>query len=83
MKANIGATIDEPGSSKRNKTGSWRREKPVLDYQRCTKCGICWIHCPDAAIDENLQVNYDYCKGCGVCANECPIKAIKMEEEEK
>jgi pyruvate ferredoxin oxidoreductase delta subunit len=38
---------------------------------------------PDAAINEELEVDLEYCKGCGICANECPKKAIKMEREEK
>jgi 2-oxoacid:acceptor oxidoreductase delta subunit (pyruvate/2-ketoisovalerate family) len=33
------------------KTSSWRDSKPVIDYDKCTRCGICWKFCPDVAID--------------------------------
>ncbi|RLE77977.1 MAG: pyruvate ferredoxin oxidoreductase [Thermoprotei archaeon] len=66
------------------KTGDWRTFRPVIDQEKCVKCLICWVYCPDMAIEwdgEKVTVNYDYCKGCGICANECPRKAIRMEEE--
>jgi pyruvate ferredoxin oxidoreductase delta subunit len=71
----------EPGSSRLNKTGSWRTYKPILDKDKCIKCGICFIFCPDVAISPDFEINYDYCKGCGICAHECPVKAITMIEE--
>lgn len=82
-KPNIGAVITEPGSSTRYKTGDWRTLKPVRDKNSCTKCGLCWLYCPDSAIDENFDIDYDYCKGCGICAKECPVKAVTMLKEEK
>jgi pyruvate ferredoxin oxidoreductase delta subunit len=66
------------------KTGDWRALKPVVDHNKCTKCMLCWLFCPDMAIvwdGEMIQVNYDYCKGCGICAHECPVKAISMIPE--
>jgi 2-oxoacid:acceptor oxidoreductase delta subunit (pyruvate/2-ketoisovalerate family) len=69
------------------KTGSWRTFRPEIDYSKCTRCTICWIYCPDAAIkrrdDDSPEIDYDYCKGCGICANECPVKAITMHREEE
>ncbi len=67
-----------------NKTGLWRTFKPVIDYEKCIKCYICWKFCPDVAIiiDDFPKIDYDYCKGCGICANECPKNAITMEKEE-
>lgn len=82
-KVNEGAVINEPGSTVKNKTGNWRIFRPIRDKKKCIKCGICWMFCPDMAIDTNFNVNYDYCKGCGVCNVECPFKAIKMVKEEK
>ncbi|MEM0231194.1 MAG: pyruvate synthase subunit PorD [Candidatus Woesearchaeota archaeon] len=82
-----GAVIRSPGSTLNTKTGSWRSERPVLDLAKCTKCGLCWTFCPDAAIRKNkkgeFEINYDYCKGCGICASVCPVKAISMKKEEK
>ena len=71
-------------SSRANKTGLWRTFKPVINYEKCIKCYICWKFCPDVAIiiDDFPKIDYDYCKGCGICANECPKKAITMEKEE-
>ena len=87
LKFNKGAVIHEPGSTKKNKTGGWRAMRPVIDQQKCIKCGTCWMYCPDNAVKKNekgeFEIDYDYCKGCGICANECPVKAIKMELEKK
>jgi pyruvate ferredoxin oxidoreductase delta subunit len=68
-------------------TGDWRTFKPIRDPEKCTKCLLCHMVCPDAAIKwsketQDLEFDYDYCKGCGICANECPLKAIKMVQEE-
>lgn len=66
-------------------TGLWRVFKPEIDHNRCIKCGICEIYCPDYAIykggEHFVEVDYNYCKGCGVCANECPAKCINMVRE--
>jgi pyruvate ferredoxin oxidoreductase delta subunit len=81
----IGCVIDVPATSLENKTGSWRAMRPVINREKCTKCLLCWIFCPDNSIvrreDDSVEVDYDYCKGCGICANECPVKAIEMVEE--
>jgi len=74
------------GSQTYNKTGAWRNIKPVIELDKCLKCGICWKFCPEPAIviqDEWPVIDYDYCKGCGICAEECPAKCIVMVEEEK
>ena len=68
-----------------NKTGSWRNLRPVIDYEKCTGCMLCWKFCPDACIDikdEKPVIDYDYCKGCIVCAEECPVSAIDVRKEE-
>ena len=84
---NEGAVIDEPGSSVKNKTGGWRAMRPVIDQDKCIKCGKCWMVCPAGSIektkDGKFKINYDMCKGCGICAKECPVNAIKMVKEEK
>ncbi len=64
-------------------TGDWKTFTPVRDSSKCTKCQICTIYCPDAAIKWNaekgdIEIDLSFCKGCGICANECPTKAIVM-----
>ena len=63
----------------------WRNSKPVWDKEKCVKCGICYLFCPDGAVkmDEEgyYQADLDYCKGCGLCSRQCPSGCISMEEE--
>lgn len=77
----VGAVVKEPGSTRKNKTGSWRTFKPILDKEKCIDCGNCVLFCPEGCINKEYDIDYDYCKGCGICAEECPVKAIKMERE--
>jgi len=81
-KVSEAAVIKQPGSSRKNKTGSWRTFKPIVT-DKCTGCGICTWYCPENCIKiaGKADINYDYCKGCGICANECPAKAIEMKKE--
>lgn len=79
------AIVKTPGSSLKNKTGSWRTLRPVISG-KCKACGLCAKFCPDGAIkiaNGKTIIDYDYCKGCGICALECPVKAIIMQKEEK
>lgn len=82
----IGATVSEPGCSREYKTGSWRSLRPVVNGEQCIRCGVCWLYCPDAAIDRSeeghFEADLDYCKGCGICARECPAGCITMVIEE-
>jgi len=77
--------ISKPTPGAMGKTGYWRIFRPIMDKQKCIKCLMCWLLCPEAAIhrldDDSVEINYDYCKGCGICAHECPVKAIKMVRE--
>jgi pyruvate ferredoxin oxidoreductase gamma subunit len=62
----------------------WRTFRPVWDYDKCIRCRICWISCPDNAIDwveDKPTIDYRKCKGCGICTNECPTKAIEFKRE--
>ena len=27
-------------------TGKWRTRKPVMDTEKCVKCGMCLMYCP-------------------------------------
>jgi len=86
MALGVGCTA-RPGKSRTNKTGAWRVFKPVFKHNKCTKCGICSMVCPEGCIveqdDEFYIPDYDYCKGCGLCAEECPAEDIEMTKEEK
>lgn len=67
-------------------TGDWKTYTPVRDLEKCTKCTLCVIFCPDGAIHWNaekddIEFDYNFCKGCGICANECPTDAIEMRRE--
>lgn len=78
--------ISKPKEGVAGKTGNWRIFRPVIDYNKCVKCYLCYLHCPDASIDVEKhtdfpKIDYDYCKGCGICAEVCPVKAIRMERE--
>ena len=63
-------------------TGKWRTFKPVIDYDKCNNCWICFVWCPDGVIslddDESPHIDYDHCKGCLICYEECPVKAIAV-----
>lgn len=80
----IGFVTDTP-SRLINKTGTWRTLKPIIDHSKCTKCGWCYVYCPEPCISiENSKyiIDYEFCKGCGICAVECPMKCIEMVREE-
>ena len=83
----VGNIITEAGNGSFRKTGDWRTERPILDKEKCIKCALCWIYCPDAAIKPSEEGYYEadlyYCKGCSICARICPAEAITMIEEEE
>ena len=76
-----------PRVSERNigfKTSFARTFRPVIDKNKCIDCKLCYVFCPDGAIDfDPIKVNYEYCKGCGICARMCGSKAISMPHELK
>ena len=80
-----GCVVIEPGNASAYRTGDWRSQHPEFDYEKCNKCGLCYIFCPEGCIEleENgyFQANLYYCKGCGICAKECPKNVITMIEE--
>ena len=83
----IGCIVSQPGNAADYKTGDWRAERPAYNFDRCIKCGICYIYCPEGCIIENSEGYFEadlyYCKGCGICATECWTQAISMVQEEE
>lgn len=81
-----GGIVAEPGSASQYRTGDWKSQSPVFDKEKCNKCGLCFIYCPDGCIQPDQDgwfvADMFYCKGCGICAKECPKDAIKMVGEE-
>jgi pyruvate ferredoxin oxidoreductase delta subunit len=53
-----------------------RTMRPVVDFDKCIKCTLCWLACPDSCFDvtpEGLyDANLEACCGCGVCEAVCP-----------
>jgi len=84
---NIGSIVTEPGNASQYQTGYWRSQRPTYDFDRCIKCGICQIFCPEGCVEQNAEGYFEadlfYCKGCGICARECWTKVITMVDEEE
>lgn len=72
-------------NSPERKTGSWRQYRPVLEAERCTRCWVCFVRCPEAAITLDAAqypvIDYDVCKGCLLCAHDCPTHALRVDQE--
>lgn len=77
--------ILDSGADSVSKTDDWRWQRPLLDKEKCNKCGLCWLYCPDCSVnpleDGYYEPDLSYCKGCGICSKVCPRKAITMIEE--
>jgi len=80
--------ISKPKKGAGGETGAWRVYRPVIDPAKCIKCMMCYMYCPEAAIEvsnrnEIPRIDYRYCKGCLICYEVCPVpgKAIKIERE--
>lgn len=60
--------------------------KAVINYEKCSGCGICLDYCRfDAISSENNRVIIDEisCDGCFLCSRICPENAIKMISNDK
>ncbi len=66
---------------------STRSMRPVINFDTCTKCTLCWLNCPDTCFDVTpdglYDANMEACCGCGVCEAVCPVKdCVTMVSEE-
>ncbi len=65
---------------------STRTMRPVVDFDTCVKCTLCWLQCPDSCFDVTpdglYDANMEACCGCGVCEAVCPVEnCITMVNE--
>src|SRR5262247_2204839 len=55
-----------------------RSMRPVVNFDTCIKCTLCWLQCPDSCFDVTpdglYDANMEACCGCGVCEAVCPAK---------
>jgi pyruvate ferredoxin oxidoreductase gamma subunit len=78
-------SIRHAGNAALRRTGAWRLERPTVDREICTRCGLCFVQCPDGAIALDGEgypiIDYDHCKGCLICQHVCPMAAIQAQTE--
>ena len=80
-----------PSGQSRNtsfKRGTTKTLRPVVRFDLCIGCTLCWLDCPDECFDpvdgKLYDVSYEYCVGCGKCAAVCPVpECIVMVDELK
>ena len=75
-----------PSRNDKFKKYTTRTQRPVVNYETCTKCTLCWLNCPDASFDVTPEGTYDVnlqaCCGCGICEAVCPVpNCITMVNE--
>ncbi len=80
--------LSRPTEAAAGETGCWRTRRPLIVYDRCKGCMLCWLYCPESAIARVKVggrllpvIDYRFCKGCCICATECPSKAIAIVDE--
>lgn len=76
-----------PGRNETFKKFSTRTMRPVINFDTCTKCTLCWLNCPDTCFDVTpdgfYDANMEACCGCGVCEAVCPVnECVTMVNEE-
>ena len=56
----------------------------IIDYEKCTSCGVCQSLCRFDAIsyeNEKYVISPYLCDGCTLCELACPVNAISMEQQ--
>jgi pyruvate ferredoxin oxidoreductase delta subunit len=68
------------------KKWSTRTRRPLVNFDTCIKCTMCWLQCPDECFEitpeGTYEVVYEACIGCSICEEACPVKdCITMVNE--
>jgi pyruvate ferredoxin oxidoreductase delta subunit len=67
----------EPARNETFKKWSTRSMRPVINFETCIKCTLCWLQCPDTCFDVTpdglYDANMEACCGCAVCEAVCPV----------
>jgi pyruvate ferredoxin oxidoreductase delta subunit len=68
------------------KKWSTRTRRPLINFDTCIKCTLCWLHCPDECFEVTpegtYEVVYEACIGCSICEEVCPVEnCITMVNE--
>ncbi len=60
---------------------------PKIDYDKCIRCGVCFISCGRRVFDWNIKDDkpivarpYNCMVACQTCANICPCNAIEFPD---
>ncbi|WP_027722385.1 ATP-binding protein [Maridesulfovibrio zosterae] len=53
-------------------------ERPIINPEICTQCGLCSEHCKFDAISKDCSIIPEKCEGCGVCSFVCPVQAVSI-----
>ncbi len=60
--------------------------KAVIDYKKCSNCGLCLNHCRFDSIsymNGRIAISETSCDGCFLCSRICPESAISMVKNDK
>jgi uncharacterized Fe-S center protein len=88
VQTGIGASIKNLGMGCASRAGKLDQHSvvhPRVAAKVCRNCGICFDHCPEAAIvqgEGNVVIDGEKCIGCGACLVVCKPGAIKWRWDE-
>jgi len=83
VQTGIGASIKNMGMGCASRAGKLDQHsvvRPRVSAKLCRNCGICFDHCPEAAIvqaEGHVAIDGEKCIGCGECLVVCKPGAIK------